>query len=304
MITKALLILSTLVSAPVFALEWPPDMPQLRFTVNPLVDQKGYRLGFLKEYVEALYLHQEGQLLMGYNSGRTSIMDEDCMVEASHVTDLNARQEQEAKCKIDNNPWEFDTFDTELYKRYSGGPDQLNETKGVPVLVYYFRETWSPVGLLSVGVGALWASTARFVTKMWPIDPTLHMAKNYRVDLESLVTTPKMFIPRRGFMKGRVVKASLDHKWLKTFEITVQEVTSSNIFRRLSVSDNDLFDNIVLAMRTGAYLNIGWVQLPEGEAQTRGIWGYDTKRRVESIELIDDAASIQSRPQGTPRRSM
>lgn len=302
--TVVLLVLATLTSAPAFALEWPEDMPRVRWQINPLFDQKGYRLGFVKEYVEARYFHQEGQLLMGYNSGKAHILDEECLNEAGAIADPAKRAAAEAKCEIDKNPWLFDTFDTELFKHFSGGPDQLSETKGVPVLAYYFRETFTPFGWLSFGWGVFFASTAKFVSKMWPIDPTLRMPKTFRVDIDSLVYSPKWTIPRRGFMKGRVVKATMDHKYLKTFEITVQEVTSPDIFRRLSVSDNDMYDHIVMAMRTGAYLNIGWVQLPEGEAQSRGVWGYDTHLRIESIELIDDASSIQTRPAGTPRRSL
>jgi hypothetical protein len=101
----------------------------------------------------------------------------------------------------------------------------------------------------------------------------------------------------RGDIVGRVVKASLDHVILKTFEVTIQNQLD-NSFSYLSVDDPQVFDALVRAMMSGRILKIGYIRLFGLQARLLSlVRGYDTADRIVSVDSADsriDSADSRS----------
>ena len=287
---------------------WPSDMPDVpRFYVNPIKTEIGYRLGFVQDIRQPMNYpnsdtpilpHYEGKILMGYASAPSEIMDQHCLDQgfsrlSSHLTATQRRAhriEIENLCRIDENPWPFTILDGKIYEQYGGGFTRLNDLSARPVLVYYFREAHSPLNIFAIwstkNVYAVFADASSIVKRLWRVDPNFPAPKYYLNTNVGSLFDPRVNPENGRIPSGRVVKATLDNKFFKTYEITVQQTIGNNNWRRLSVDNKEMFDHIVMAMRTGWLVSITYTELWGVEAWVKSWIGYTTPYRVASIEIL------------------
>ena len=289
---------------------WPNDMPDVpSFYFNPIKTEIGYRLGFVQEIRQPfnypntdtpVFPHYEGKILMGYASGPSEIMDQRCLDDGyAYLSHKMTAQERRAKktevehlCMIDENPWPFTILDGKLYEQYGGGFTRMNDLGARPVLVYYFREASVPyTGNLLAFIStqnfyAFWAESKSIVKRLWRVDQSYPAPKYYLNTNVGSIFDPRINPENGRIPSARVVKATLDHSLLKTYEITVQQTIGGNNWRRLSVDNKEMFDHIVMAMRTGRLVSLTYTELWSVEAWVKSLIGYTTPYRVASIEIL------------------
>jgi hypothetical protein len=200
------------------------------------------------------------------------------------------RAEIQHLCLIDENPWPFTILDGKLYEQYGGGFTRMNDLGARPVLVYYFREAPSPGNLFAIistgNIYAFWAESKSIVKRLWRVDQSYPAPKYYLNTNVGSIFDPRVNPENGRIPSARVVKATLDHSLLKTYEITIQQTIGGNNWRRLSVDNKEMFDHIVMAMRTGRLVSLTYTELWGIEAWAKSLIGYTTPYRIASIEIL------------------
>lgn len=260
----------------------PPDVPKVRFTVNPLYSQEGFRMGHLLQFTSVIGWHYEGSLMQGYASSPGPLVDQTCVQNMTKAGRATTTAEIESICAFDENPWHFSAVDGTLFKEIQGS-DQPK-----PVVVYYSRPIWSALGAIAnLAPQVMWSNTLNIAQKVWIVKPPDTMFKIYSLEQGELGHIAEVISHAEGYVEGRVVKATLDHLLRKTYEITIQLGDGGNNFKRMSVNDPAMFDHLVLAMMSGKLLRLGYVHYFQSvEGWYSDLRGYQTLYRITSVEVL------------------
>lgn len=281
------------------------ELPKLGLAPDPLYSSIGFRLGYITSVKDEGFFwwryHYEGSLLLGVSTNkghiydriclgyldkekgkiqkkisymRTSVAEQDSAPSESDYNTLQNLQDdlhqidvkKDEDCLITDNPWSFSFFDDSYYKKY------LHFTYG-PVLIYYRTPLLTAKELFS--------KTDNYLLNMWKVNPSIPLQKSMSTDEGIFNTTT--FTPEKGIIQGRVVSASVESIFLKTYEVTIQLETSGNDFRRMSVSDSDLFNYIVRCMLSGRLLEIEYIKLMAVLRPLSDLRGYSTDFRIVKV---------------------
>lgn len=261
----------------------PEDLPHIEYNRDPYLVSEGYRLGLILDFARAGIFpwSYEGTMMVGFGTGRQDFIDQHCVDDilsvVSGVSDPSVKQkyidEANEKCYIFTNPWPFSTLDSIRLREFQN----TLSTRPTPVMIHY------EVPYLSVE--RVITRTKHFVEGIYPVNPNANVPKSYSIP-ESSYPVSHILNIRRGVIEGRIVKASLDHFFRKSFEVIIQEGNLGNNFRRMSVSDQGMFDFIIAAMLTGKMTRISYIELLGLENDIIQIAkDYDTPYRVVSVEV-------------------
>jgi len=261
------------------------QLPHISYFRNPYYYSEGFRLGFVLDFHRSGFpfwiWSYEGELMTGFGSDKMMVVDQYCMAdEMAWISEIKDEQKKQTamqaaktQCYVFDNPWNFSTLNAGLYETYLG----FQNLQFTPVLIYYV----SPIFSFSRAI----TNTSNFVEGIYSINPSLDIPKSYKVPSYDLPIAGT-FNKDRGFKEGRIVTASLDHYVRKSFEVTLQEGPYGNNFRRMSVSDQEMFDFIVKAMLTGKMVRVEYVKITDIENEILRIGkSYDTPYRVVSLEV-------------------
>jgi hypothetical protein len=268
----------------------PDGVPRVRWIPNPLYNEEGFRLGYILRFEDVIFWHFEGKFMMGFGSSPQTIIDKDCLAEATAAAQSKSNKRIRTKalervnelCFVDVNPWPFSVLDPNLYADF--------KNVGVtPVVLYYTRPITKPYEIIQArSFRAIFSETRNFTQKMWRVDPNLKAPTFYSLEQGELPVA-RHVNPAVGYTEGRVVKATMDHYLRKTYEITLQQGRFGNNFARMSVNDSEMFDALVLSMMTGRLVRIGYLRLFDVYAWLSSIvWAYQTSYRITSVELLSD----------------
>src|SRR5262249_47476245 len=120
---------------------------------------------------------------------------------------------------------------------------------------------------------------------VFPIQPDL------KVDDSYALSTWKRAYPESGVVKGRVVQASLEYPFRKTYEVIIQESENANNFRAMSIHDGRLFRYISRAMLTGKPMVIEYVRLYQAHGRfVSTLFNYMTHYRIVAAKLDEEAS--------------
>lgn len=274
------------------AVELPPYIPRVRYLPNPLFSEEGFRQGVILRFSAVIGWHYEGELMMGVDTSPMRIVDQECVTDEKVYADSlknperrqNALENVDESCLIDENPWQFSVVNESLYDQMA----KLGSAKRV--VVYYTKPIWAPIGAATnLHFQVLWAKTLNIVHDIWEVDPNFPLPKVFSIDQGELNLAPQIISHADGYVEGRITKATLDHKLLKTYEVTIQLGQGGTNFMRMSVSDTEMYDHIVMSMLSGKLMRIGYSRLFK---TIQGWWsdirGYRTIYRVTSLEVLSD----------------
>lgn len=265
----------------------PPDIPKVRWLPDPFYSEEGFRLGYLFKFESQLLWHFEGKLNLGSGSSPMTILDRDCVsgetARAAAAKNPNRKKiitaDISKRCLIDQNPWDFSAVDPKLFQEYNNYP-------AAPVVVYYTHSLDTAIGAFSnFFPPAVFAKTDNYVHNIWPVSPEVQIPDHFSSERRD-VPVAKEISPASGSLEGRVVKATMDHLFFKTYEILFQEGFAGSNFTRLSVNDSAMFDYLVSTMFTGKVIRIGYVRLFAIEGSFFSlVRGYSTNYRVVSADI-------------------
>lgn len=263
------------------------DLPKVVYHRNPLTYSEGFQLGFITDYHRDGFFvwSYEGELMVGYGSSRKEIYDQDCLqrweeiiaATKSEKSRDRAQKAKERECFIFNNPTKFSSLFDTYFEQYKS----LGDLNFTPVLIYYRIPLWSPKHLIT--------RTYSFIYGIYPVNASIDLPKKIELK-ESEMPIGLNINVRKGIIDGRVVQASLDHYFRKSFEITIQQGPLGSIFKRMSVSDQGIFDYITHAMLSGKMVRLEYVELTGLQNNIVRIGkDYDTPFRIISVEVRDEA---------------
>jgi hypothetical protein len=277
------------------------DLPHVNYFRNPYYASEGFRLGFILDFHRAGFpfwiFSYEGQMMTGFGSDRIAAIDQYCMKDEMNwieaIKDQNKKKaaidQANQQCFVLNNPWHFSTLQSGIYQRYLS----LHDVQSTPVLVYYV----SPIVALSHVI----TSTDNFIEGVYATNPNLNLPKSYRIPSSEIPIAERLNVDH-GFVEGRVVTASLEHYIRKSFEVTIQEGPYGNNFRRMSVSDQTMFDYIVSAMLTAKMVRVEYLKITSFENSLLRIGRYyDTPYQVVGLEIESGSPPSPTRPTSTRR---
>jgi hypothetical protein len=265
-----------------------PNGPQpIYYNRNPLYKSEGYCLGYILDFhrENLLLWSYEGTMMLGYGTARADMVDPYCIDRARNAAAKisnpakasQALAAAQQSCHIFQNPWKFSTLSAPLYHKYLS----VTETQYQPVMIYFAEPSYSPKTLIT--------HTDTFLYDIYPIKVDLNLPESFQIP-EYEMPIGLSINEGKGFSDGRIVKASLDHYFRKSFEVVIQEGVNGNNFRRMSVANQDMFNYIIKAMQTGRMLHIGYVQITGLEEEFVDIAkSYDTNFRIVSVELRERA---------------
>ncbi|NJL24049.1 MAG: hypothetical protein HC902_01925 [Calothrix sp. SM1_5_4] len=279
----------------------PGEIPRVRWSPNPTFSEEGFRLGYIMRFQDKLFWHYEGDFMMGYGSSPKRVLDRGCQVEfekrIAGQRSASARaaltEQMDEACFIEINPWPFSAVDGDLYKRY--------QAFGIePVVLYYTTSINSFFGVTHTGsLRALMTNTRNYVQDVYRTNPGLTAPTYYSLETGALPIARRVN-PAEGFAEGRIVKASLDHYFRKSYEITFQQGRMGSNFIRLSVNNSAMFDHLVLAMLTGKPVRLGFLRLFNIQNWAASIFfAYGTAYRVTSVELLSDDRPVPPEYEGS-----
>ncbi len=276
-----------------------PDIPHIPYDRNPYYESEGFKLGFVVDlHRDGFFVYSyEGRMMVGFGADKGDANDPICMSDAQRWIDLiensakreKAMNEAREQCYTLTEPWEFSTLDRTKFEQYS----RMDKVQYTPVLLYYLRPT--------ISIQHLITRTKNFVMGIYPVAPDFPIQKIFSLTSSEMPIGSHINV-RQGFVDGRVVNASLENMIRKSFEVTIQQGPYGNIFRKMSVSDQKMFDFIVTAMSTGKILRIGYLEITGLENKILRIGrDYRTPYRVISVEVREDQPSTDP-PGLTPRK--
>jgi hypothetical protein len=247
-----------------------------------------------------IFWHYEAELMLGLGTSPDVMEDSACLtyetLAADAIQDQAKRdlalQQIREDCAIDRNPWPFSVVDYSLYQKSVS-------LAAAPVVVYYVRPIWSPIGVFESGsIKALWTYTKNYVTRIFPTNPDEPTFKFYSITEGELPFASKIN-PVSGYIEGRIIKATMESPIRKTYEVTIQEGALGNNFTSLSVNNSRLYDHIVMSMLSGRMVRVGYVKLFSWQGEVESlIRGYRTYYRMTSIEVLPkSAAEANTAPQ-------
>jgi hypothetical protein len=268
----------------------PPDIPQVRWRPDPLYIEEGFRYGYILNFDSVLGWRFEGLMMVGEGSSPGSLLDQDCVTQATAAaSSINSSEDKQAAtnrinqdCLIDQNPWSFSSLNKKLYHDF--------KVPATPVVVYYVR-TAPAMGLLEMlSVRTLWTNTDNYVEKIWRVGDQRFTPPQFFSIADRELPVVTHLNPAEGFLEGRVVKATINNPLRKTYEVDIQLSSSGSDFTRMSVDDSAMFDHLVLSMLSGRMMRFGFVRLfAFGEGWISTLMGYQTLYRITSIELLPQA---------------
>jgi len=261
------------------------DLPPIEYNRNPYYQEEGYRLGSILNFYRYRIFpwSYEGTMMMGFGAGRQDFIDQLCLDARTqgteNIADANKRQtavdQATRSCYIFTNPWPFSTLNHQLLLAF----EQLGNAQVSPILLHY--------SVPYISIENIITQTKNFVEGIYPINPDAKIAHSYHISESQIPFSGSLNI-KRGFIDGRVVKASLDHLLRKSFEVTIQEGKLGNNFTRMSVDNQEVFNYILAAMLTGKLVHIEYLELIGFEASlVRVMRDYDTPYRVIGVELME-----------------
>jgi hypothetical protein len=254
-----------------------PQFPKVRYSPNVIYRSEGFRLGYIQTFARVGYFPWSYEFQMALGVGTSS--DQSCIdeekAEAQHIPDLAERQRRLSQipqnCLVDSNPWLFSSLDTPIYNQIDGMMQTVR-----PVVIYYS----TPV----ISYKQLVTRTSNYVYDIFTVDERYPVQKYFEISLPLAA----QINPERGTIVGRVVKASLDHLFFKTYEITIQKNVQGMRLIKMSLNDSNLFDQVVRAMLTGKVLRIGYIRLPGWYGKFLSVLrGYDTNSRIVSVDILE-----------------
>ena len=269
-----------------------PNHPEkVTGSLNPLRYSEGYAMGILANLKSTGVVINtlEGDLKLGHLSSKGGIVDNACVPqvvnrllrkkEVKNSEEANARATRE--CTLQVNPWHFSNLDEGLLR-------DIRQMENSNVAVFFRSYFWIP-----------FVDSDNYLIRVYPVNrDILKVGDFYESDGMVLSRT----IPyQKGYIDGRVVKASLDGVIRKAHEVLIQQGAGGDVFSRLSVDDNRVFDFIVKAMLSDRFLRIHYVRMfSTMAAPINAITGYDTSFRVFRVDIIDDP-TVQQPAVESPR---
>lgn len=246
---------------------------------NPFRYDAGYVLGTVAQVSARGILIKtlEGQIKLGITSTRGGYVEKDCFdAEVDQrqsrnpkpLTDEERKQAAEL-CVVNINPFEFSHYNTDLV-------ESLERINGRLVMAFYRSYYLLPL-----------LESSNYIDKVYLVEPDI--LKPGAVYESNEISFARSVHYGAGSFEGRIVKASLEGIVRKAHEFIIQVGNTGDLFRAVSVSDEELFKFGIQAMSTGRYLQIGYYQLYSPLASPFNLlFGYNTDLRAHRIEVITD----------------
>jgi hypothetical protein len=251
----------------------PKHMETTRSWWNPFRTELGYVLGALAEVKSAgILIHTlEGSLKLGVTSSRGGYLDRLCYDDEIEDRRPTPQQQSAAtqKCTVAVNPWSFSHYNQHLLSRFENLSGQM-------VLVFYQSFPILP-----------FTRSSNFISKVYFIDPEAMQVGSF-YEASSMPFSSRVHYAA-GFVEGRIVKATLDGVFRRSYELVIQVGMTGDIFTAISLSDRRLFEFAIRAMATGRYLKISYFQLFGPFAVPSDLlFNYRTNLRASRIDIIED----------------
>jgi hypothetical protein len=269
------------------------DLPKITYSRDPYYEERGYKLGYVIDFgLSGLippYRSYEGSMMLGFGSTRKDYYDPVClndeMIGVDTLRDPVKKQkltdQANEKCYIFTNPWHFSYLTSGPYEDYiaaTGG-------KVVPVLIYFVRPIFAFSRIVT--------DTSEFIEGTYPVNENLKIEKSIRLP-DNAMPIARLLHRRSAFIPGRVVSAELQNIIRKSFEVIIQEGPSGSAFRKMSVSDQSIFDFLIKAMLSGKLLNLEYLEITGAENEILRIGkDYDTRFRIVGVQ-VDETSSLGS----------
>lgn len=268
-----------------------PEFPHLKpVPPNMMYLSEGFRLGYVLRMAEKgiwfWRYRYEGQLQLGFGTNQGEIYDTSCFALAIERAKKRKRiasekniedpqdyisEEDRKECLLGFNPFNFSFFSDDYYEEY----DNLGDG---PVVIFYQRPLVAPQSVFT--------DTKTYLRGIWPANPNLKIPKYKKANTGLLGT--RNLTPLKSTIEGRIIGASVEDVFRKTYEITVQLGNTGNNFKRLSLADDpEMFDYIVKCMMTGKMLRIEYTSIVELLRPLNILRGYWTNFRIIGIQILD-----------------
>jgi hypothetical protein len=258
------------------------NMESTRSWWNPFRTSQGYVLGVLAGVQSrGILIHTlEGSLKLGVTSSRGGYLDKPCYDQLLAGNSRPNAQEQRIateKCTVVINPWPFSNYNQHLISRFENLGGQL-------ILVFYRTYPILP-----------FTNSPNFVSKIYFVDPKiLDVGASYEARSMPISSTLNY---ASGFLEGRIVKASLDGVFRRSFEFIIQIGSTGDVFTVVSLSDRRLFEFGIKAMSTGRYLKVSYFHLFGPLALPSDLlFDYKTNLRAHKIEVLEEPRPVPPAP--------
>lgn len=287
----------------------PRQLEEVTGSFNPFRYREGYVLGVISRIAseDILFTTLEGEVKLGVRSTRGGVFDIQCynrlqkQVQSDHKSSgqpTSSETEEKIdegppaaeisspddiredlldsvtreKCTQYINPWHFS-------HQNEGLAGQIKKVQDSVVLIFYRSFTIMP-----------FTETENILQRIYPTDGDLPLDQKR---FEIPVDMPERLVPAYGSYVGRVVMASYDGIIRKAYEVVIQLGSSGDVFRKLSVSDRQLFNFIVQTMARNRMVRVHFFRhfAPVGTA-INVVEGYDTYFRVFRVEVLDKDAEV------------